>query len=248
MKQRQSFNRPPQITKESILLIGDAQVPFQDIGFIRHVKDVAKAWGIRSCVWGGDMVDFHALSPFFGRAKGEADDELSEDAEGLIEIAEGFDRIVWIRGNHEDRLSRAINKWLRSDRIRMMLGLSDVIKASDYYHCLIGREWIAEHPKSTSEIPARAAVWLAEKYNRNVIMFHNHLTGWAQTRDGVHLGIEAGMCADVDKMEWVSLRHSKRPQMTQGAVILRWNGHQYYPYQLTRWTDWDFEIGRFKAS
>jgi hypothetical protein len=236
------YDNPPKIEKESVLILGDCQIPFHDAEFINQVKELAFSWGIKQCVWGGDILDLNALSIFLSR-EDNAQQELDESEVYLAELASGFDRALWLMGNHEERLFRALDAWIGADRIRKMMGLGSQVVASDYYYGLIGEEWIVSHPKNTSVIPGRVAMWLAEKYKRNQAILHDHVCGMAPTRDGSLLGISVGMCADPKRLEYVATRQNIRPEMCQGALILRYDGEKYWPHHLTRWTDFDWLKG-----
>lgn len=214
------------------------QIPFHNAAWINRCKNLALKWGIKTCVWGGDAIDLSALSVFIAKAK-NVEEELTKDEEYLKQLASGFTKIIWLMGNHEEHFRRRIGDWLSSERVKRLIGLEDRVEISDYYWCLVGKDWQIEHPANTSEIAARAATWLAEKYRRNVGMFHNHLTGYSQTRDGDLIGIDVGMSADEERLEYVKLRHNKKPKMTNGALILRWDAKErkYYPHHLTQHTD-----------
>lgn len=215
-------------------------MPYHDAAFLNKVKSLALAWGIRRCIWGGDMLDLAAFSIWVSRSA-DADAELDAGELALAGLAGGFDEVDWLWGNHEDRLRKALGAWLDAERIRKLMGLGTHIKAHNYYHCLVGDDWIITHPKNTSVIPARVAVWLSEKFNKNVAMLHNHVCGESQTRDGEHIGIDIGMCADPYRLEYNAIRLGTRPAMSQGALILRYDaeGQRYHPHHLTQWADWE---------
>lgn len=245
---RKRYDQPPRLAGESVLVIGDAQAPYHDAVLINQVRRVAFAWGIRSCIWAGDMADMAVFSIFMNEST-DAEMELDETHLALAEMASGFDCITWLMGNHEARFRNAINRYLSLERVRMLLGLDAKIATSDYYWGLVGSDWRISHPKNTSVVPARVAQQLAEKFQRNVAQFHNHLTGLMPTRDGRHIGVEVGICADPKRMEYVQTRDNTRPVMQQGALILRWDGAQYWPHLLSPlWTDWDYEIWQAKQA
>lgn len=239
VSERPRYDDPPRIDGESVLLLGDCQIPFHDAAFINKCKELAFSWGVRRCVWGGDILDFATLSVFLTEAQ-DADEELDEDERYLAELASGFEHVDWLLGNHEARLRNRLAKWLDAERIRKMLGLDTTVTAHNYFYCLVGADWIVTHPKNASELPARVAMWIAEKCGRNVAMFHDHVTGISQTRDGEHIGVSVGMCADSLRMEYQAIRQSKRPAMTQGAAILRWDGARYWLHHLTAHTDFEW--------
>lgn len=242
--ERPRYDTPPRIDVDC-LVIGDAQVPFHDAEFINRCKHVAFAFGIKTCIWGADMVDFHALAQWVSHDEERSlEHELAEGQKHLDEIAAGFDEVHWIRGNHENRIVNALGRWLPTERIAMMLGTGAHVKAYDYYWMQVGDDWLIEHPYNASVIPARVAAWLAEKYNRNVITFHGHTLGEAQTRGGQRIGIDCGVSCDPEKLAYQTMRHNTRTAMMRGAVILRrGNDNVFYKIHLDEWVDFDLLAG-----
>lgn len=234
------YNTPPRVDG-SCLVIGDAQVPFQDADFIDKCKSVALAYGVKSMVWVGDMIDLHAISIFLAQAKDALADELLEDEIGLKSIAAGFDQILWLCGNHDERLSRVLQMWVPMERIAAMLGLDARIEASNYYHCFIGDKWLASHPKNSSVIPARIPSTLALKYRRNVLSFHGHLVGAVQIND--YWAIDVGVTCDPERLEYSMVRQSTRPKVQRGAVLmLKGADDAYHPRLLNDLTNWELEV------
>lgn len=237
--QHPRYNTPPRID-ESCLVIGDSQVPFQDADFIDKCKAVALSFGVKEMVWVGDMIDLHAISIFLAQKKEPLADELLEDEIGLTSIAAGFDKVLWLCGNHDERLSRVLQAWIPMERIAKMLGLGSNIEASDYYHCFIGDRWMATHPKNSSIIPGRVPSTLALKYRRNVISFHGHLVGAVQMND--LWAIDAGVTCDPTRLEYSMVRQSTRPKVQRGAVLmLKDDDDEYHPRLLNDLTDWNLE-------
>lgn len=234
------YDNPPKIEAESVLVLGDLQIPFHDAAFLNKCISLARCWGIRRLLLGGDVLDLNAFSIWVTRSA-DANAELDEAERTMARVISGFATIDWLMGNHEDRIRKALGAWLSADRIRKLIGLGANVEAHDYYHCFVGDDWIVTHPKNTSVIPARVAVWLSEKFGRNVAMLHNHVCGVSQTRDGEHIGIDVGMCADPMRLEYNAIRMGTRPAMSQGALILRWCAEErrYYPHHLTQWADWE---------
>lgn len=237
--QRPKFNAPPQINK-SCLVIGDAQAPFHDAQFLNKIKKVTFAYGVKTCIWCGDMIDFHAISIFLSQKKTSIEEELVEDEIALGQIADGFDDVLWVAGNHDERMSRMLTEWIPIDRLRLMLRLDDLVKTTDYYYCFIGKQWMATHPKNSSVIPARIPSMLAQKYQRNTISFHGHLNGMVMYND--FWCIDAGVVCDPDRLEYSSVRQSTRPKVQRGAVLML-KDHQgvFHPRVLNDLTDWELE-------
>ena len=238
---RPRYNRPPRIDKKSILAIGDSQIPFHDHEWINKCKKLAFAYGIRTSLWAGDIVDFTSLSIFVAKNQ-EVEKELIECEEHLGELAAGFTDIIYLPGNHELRLQRLLREWVSMDRVCKLLNLPKQVRGFDYSFCEVGGDWLVEHPKNYSVIAGRVAATLAEKYRKNIAIFHDHQCGEMKTRDGRFIGMSVGMCADGSRLDYYSVAHSTTPKMMQGALLLRWDGQQYFPHHLTEETDWDYEF------
>lgn len=232
-------NTPPRVD-DSRLVLGDAQVPFQDADFINKCKAVAFAYGVRNALFVGDMIDLHAVSVFLSQIKDPLSKELDEDEIGMTSIVAGFDEVLWSCGNHDERLSRMFQQWLPMARIAAMLRLPDNVKTTNYFHCELGDKWIATHPKNSSVIPARIPSMLALKYYKNVISFHGHLVGAVQMND--YWCIDAGVTCDPARLEYSMVRQSTRPKVQRGAVLmLKSADGEYRPRLLNDLTDWEFE-------
>lgn len=234
------YDAPPRID-ESVLCIGDCQIPYHDAEFINNVKRVALAFGVKAIALVGDVFDFHALSIFLSQANADLNKELDADEYYFQQLVSGFDKKILVIGNHEYRLSRMLGQYLNAERLKKLLGLGADVVVSNYAYLHIGNEWQASHPKNASVIPARVPTLLAEKYRRHTISFHGHLTGTAQTRDGL-IAIDAGITCDPMRLEYTAVTQNTRPVMTQGAVILLKRREKYYPRIFNKFTDWDFEI------
>lgn len=241
---RPKFDSPPRIDG-AVLILPDVEIPFHNAEFVNHCIEFAALAGIRQCIWAGDVVRLESLSPFIASEK-DTNDELEEVGTILPALLGPFERILWVWGNHDARLGRQLDRELDSALVARLfvrgesaLEFYRKVEISDYYFCEVGDEWLIEHPKATSVIAARAATWLAERENKNVAMGHNHLCGIAPTRDGRHVGIDIGACTDFSRTRYYQLRHSVRPKMGNGALVLYPRDDHYYYIHFTKDTDWE---------
>ena len=234
------FNTPPRVD-DSRLVFGDCQIPYQDADFLNKCKAVAFAYGVKKGVLGGDAIDFHAVSIFLAQFKQSLAEELDQDEIGLTSIAAGFDELLWLCGNHEERLSRMLQQWLPMERIAAMLMLPPNVVTTNYYYCHLGDHWEATHPKNSSVIPGRIPSILAPKYKRNVISFHGHLVGAVMMND--YWAIDAGVTCDPERLEYSMVRQSTRPKVQRGAVLMLLDADGvYHPKILNDLTNWDAEV------
>jgi hypothetical protein len=234
------YNEPLQIN-ESILCLGDLQIPFHDAKFISNCVRVSHAFGVYTCGWFGDAFDIYSLSIFLSELAKDLKEELDDDESFGSELSSQFKKIFWCNGNHDERMARALMQWLPVDRLRKLLGLGDHVKASDYFYAFIGDDWMATHPKNASVIPGRVPAALALKYRRNVLAFHGH--GLAATMIDDLWAVDVGMCADRVRLGYVQLRQNTRPLMQQGAALmLRDVDGVFHLRLLNGMTDWGLEI------
>jgi len=234
------YDAPPRID-ESVLCLGDCQIPYHDAKFINHCADVASAFGVTTALWVGDAFDFHALGIFLSQNKDALSKEIEQDRKYGEQLANRFARVLWTNGNHEDRLSRMLAQYLKLEQTKTLFGLPKHVETSDYYFCEIGDDWIATHPKNASVIPGRVPSMLALKYRKNVLSFHGHLVGACQI-NGLW-AIDVGVTCDPMRLEYPNVRHNTRPMMQRGAVLMLKDSHgKFRPRILNELTDFDFEM------
>lgn len=167
---------------------------------------------------------------------GNVSEEIRESRVVLQAFANHFERVVWIMGNHEQRITRILEKTLDAVHLARLFGADDPKwEVSGYYWCELmsgGVKWQIEHPINTGKGSSRR---LVPKYGCNIIMGHNHHLSLMSDPSGQYLAIEPGMGADESKMGYVQQRHNAMDVHVLGAIIIR-DGK---PTLLNRFTDWD---------
>jgi predicted phosphodiesterase len=241
----------PLTVRGSFLFLSDFEIPFHDAAFINACFTVARAYGVRQCVWGGDAMHFEAFSPFPG-ADTDAEQELSEIDEYLPGFLEPFDKITWFMGNHDDRPQRALDRKISNQKaLRLAIApeTQELFRAkvtmSEYYWCLAAHGWQLEHQKNNSTIPARVAQQLTMKYHCHVITGHTHKVG--ATKQNGFWAIDAGCGVDVKRLAYPNLRHSTHTAMENGAVLMLEFGEQYVPLPLVP-ERMEFELWRARKA
>lgn len=165
--------------------------------------------------------------------------EIKESRTVLKSLENSFDKIVWMMGNHEQRVLRTLQKVLPVDSLAVVFG-ADNPKwiVSPYYHCVLtsgGEEWKIEHPINTGKGSSKK---LASKFTSHVVMGHNHHFNITTDPSGKWYAIEPGMGMDEERMAYVAQRHNAADTHIVGALIVR-NGK---PTPLNKFTDWDLLI------
>lgn len=162
--------------------------------------------------------------------------EIKESRAVLKALEEHFDRLIWIMGNHEKRVLKALEKILPVDTLATLFGAdSPKWEVSPYYWCVLvsgGVEWQIEHPINTGKGSSKK---LAPKFGKNIVMFHNHHYSITTDPSGEFYAIEPGMGMDESRMPYAMQRHNAADMHMVGALIVR-HGK---PTPLNKWTDWD---------
>ena len=153
----------------------------------------------------------------------------------LKSLDDCFDSFVWVLGNHEGRLLRAINSPVQPSELLNLMKLEEgKWQIAPYYYCLLETEqgtYRITHPKSAANGAARG---LASQYLQNVIMGHSHKVFWDWDVSGRFHAIQAGHCVDEMRLAYAAQRDAKRDSHALAAVIVK-NG---YPYLLKEQMDW----------
>jgi hypothetical protein len=147
-----------------------------------------------------------------------------------------FDSLVWVLGNHEGRLLRAINSPVEPSELLNMMRLEEgKWRIAPYYYCLLETEqgtYRITHPKSAANGTAR---FLCSQYFQHIIMGHSHKMFFDFDPSGKYYAIQAGHCVDEERLAYCAQRDAKRDSHKLGAVIVRGG----YPYLLHELIDWE---------
>lgn len=230
------YNDPPKVS-DNFVVLPDLHCPCEDEEFIDKVSGLAASWGIKDAVIAGDLLDLESLSSYVNDVTCTVEYGL-EHAEKVIDgLLQVMDNVVWIMGNHEERLLRVIGKnQISFERLKRLVSCDPRLTFSEYFYAMSddGR-WMICHPAEFSVAnPLGVTSLMAAKYGVNVITGHMHVTACGQDLTGKYYGVVAGMCADPDKLGYAALRPNKKPHMERGAVIVQ----DGYPWLLTKWSDW----------
>ena len=231
---KERFDAPPAIEGDALIL-ADPHCPYHDAAFINQTVTIAVKWGVPNCIVAGDILDYNAFSPFDPNMTDTLEQEFTAGEALLGALAHAFTKVLCLTGNHDARLYKKIGyHQIAPERVGKMLSSAENVEFSPYYFCLLGDNYLVEHPKNVSVLGGKVASSLAAKYHKNVISTHGHLFGMSQDVSGEYVGIDSGCCADPRRLEYISLRHNTRPEVVQGAVILRGG----YPWLLNKFSDW----------
>lgn len=147
-----------------------------------------------------------------------------------------FDSFVWVLGNHEGRLLRAINSPVQPSELLNLMKLGEgKWQIAPYYFCLLHTSkgtFRITHPKSAANGAARG---LAGQYLQHIIMGHSHKAFFDWDVSGRFYAIQCGHMVDEMRLAYAAQRDAKRDSHKLGAVIVR----DGYPYFLHEGIDWE---------
>lgn len=84
------WNEPP-VMSGDVLVMGDLHIPFHNADFINRCLLLAKRWGIKKCIIGGDALDARSFSHWPDDFQSEARKIVSQEFEKvLIDLAESM--------------------------------------------------------------------------------------------------------------------------------------------------------------
>ena len=164
-----------------------------------------------------------------------ASTELAIARRELRRLAEQFDKVDMILGNHCGRLLRSLQTALDPGELLRLLEAGDKWRIAPYYFeyldTIQGRYQI-EHPKNSAKFSASK---LASKYLCHILQAHGHQLNFTFDPSGKYYAIEMGCCVDEMRLCYVAQRHNTSPTHILGAVIVK----KGYPYLLHQYTNWE---------
>jgi predicted phosphodiesterase len=119
--------------KRKLLVINDLHIPYHDKRAVKLILYIINALRPNALVINGDLVDFYPLSAHVSTAQFDPstlDDELDTAIEFLHEVSKSVGEIVYILGNHEDRLDRFIEH--NAKPFRNLLTMENLLKQEDF--------------------------------------------------------------------------------------------------------------------
>lgn len=225
-----NLNRPIVVEDPSVAITADWHVPLYDPTYVNYFIETARARGARTLIAAGDFFNFDALSRFDPKQEDAGlEFELSEATAVMRVLLESFDRIVYLWGNHDGRLTKALGFAIQfKEAMKLVFGslgqeALEILEFSNLDHCWLkqgdGREWYVCHPENYNRNPLTTARVLASKFNANVITAHSHHCAIGYGTDGKKVIAEVGGLFDKDKTAYLQ-KTTTHPTWQQGFAIL----------------------------
>jgi hypothetical protein len=234
---------------DECLIGGDFHLPTAKLGFIEkmcrfteaNVKKARAALYIVGDLHNGDKDAKHAKHiPPVSRAQ-----EIDFTQQMIDYLLGYFDDLYITPGNHmRNRLIEYLEGDVNlSQMTRLLTTKPDRVKLSPYdiVHITSGGDrWTITHQYSYSKNKLVKANQLAQKYQSNVITFHQHHTAIGRDEFDRYTVVDCGGFHDQDMMGYVGLVPNTFPRMNNAFVFLReGTAHLMTPYRgITDWRLW----------
>lgn len=227
MERISSINGQLHTTGDAIVA-GDFHIPQQDDIMVESICDFGRDFGIEMLIINGDFCNSDVFSEF-KRKQTNAGWQVEKAAcrKVMSKFQSAFKYIVWILGNHDNRIMRVTNYSVTFDDLaRILVDNYDPkqIYLTDWDH-IIHDDWRICHPHEYSRKPCFKAKQFGEKYNCNTIVGHSHMLNMMAKRTGktVRYYIDGGCCCDNDLVEYEIMNTTSFSRWTPGFVLLRNN-------------------------
>jgi hypothetical protein len=152
------------------------------------------------------------------------EDETQTASDLLVEVSTVFSRIIILSGNHEYRMVKALAGQLPFSEIMKGWECHDIIgdnlEVEDLPVALLGDWGMVCHPGNYSKSSGAVAVRLAEKYQRDVFMGHDHFIAFRFDISGKHKAISLGCCCREDLMPYKQFNVTTHPVWNIGFITV----------------------------
>jgi predicted phosphodiesterase len=213
-----SFADPLSLTLDNLTVVADLHAPYHSPYMLQRMLDRSLAHGSETLIIAGDLYNFDSVSPW--PSQGQVDsfrEEIEVAGDVLLTLSHYFSAIYVCNGNHDERLSR---------RAAADIGLNELVTLSldrevpscpiytteyDYIRVQTASQpWVIGHLSSFSRRPGEAARRIAERYQANVAVGHDHIQGYTSTSEGAFLCVSVGSMIDIDDQGRSSLWYKER--------------------------------------
>lgn len=215
------------------IIASDFHVPFHDCDFILTMLHFAKDKGIRKLLIGGDFMNCDDYSSFFSMVNPIPwSDEKDIARDLLIDLANHFDEIKVLTGNHELRFLRKLERGDINDlwgSVTYVLrdNIKDKIQFSMYPYCQINGNIQCEHGKYR-QIPLSLGRARHANTHMNMVIFHGHQTGFCYAPNGKHKLFDCGLMADPLKFDYKQINPTTHFEWSQSFLWLEDGRMRHY--------------------
>jgi len=238
---------PPQLVVpyQNCAVIGDCHMPYIHKAALIDCLSSSQQRGIKTAILNGDALDMDWCSTWMSLAAPGTMAEVEHHRRAVYDImlalAGVFEKIYVVRGNHDARLTKMLNKRLSLSAVWQMFAvpaddwrdregnklpnLLNIMEITErYYMTMEGSPtgpWRFSHQKNYSTIPGRVPGNLAGKKETNVVCAHtHHLAIVTSGTKSNWYGVEGGCLFDERKVEYKEMRDTTHPRSDVGWVTI----------------------------
>ncbi len=236
------------------LIFNDLHLPFINVQLLDKAMGIADALNLKQLVILGDLIDFESVSKHdFGGDQFELMEELNISKEYLWVMSKRFDRIVFVRGNHDERVIKFLKRIKRMfikettdnecSAYHAILGVdvsktpwqqykaffeSTKVEISNYAKCEIEGKYIGLHPSNYSRNPPSVEKQMCSKYLKHVIGTHAHLCALGFHASAQFIALQLGGLVDSDLVFYKNMRETTHPEWVPGFGWIKDKKLGYY--------------------
>jgi predicted phosphodiesterase len=217
-------------------ILADIHAPLFNKDALQTAIMSTSSMGIKRVILLGDFLDNGWCSTFLDVAKKSGMFNVSEVIDSVYKtlsvIVNNYEEVFIVRGNHDERLAKALQKNLGMSEIYKIFSVQkgkpslyeklNIVENFQMY--MTGSptgDWLLAHQKNTSSIRGKVAQDLATIHEINVVTSHNHDLAVTTSRNKSRFfAVAAGCLADEAKMSYKTIRVSNySPWITGWAYI-----------------------------
>lgn len=223
---------------KKFLVMGDWHVPYEDRAALACVIKLGVLINPDKIILEGDILDMWQLSKFDKEPSRQyrIDKDIKQTYDRLMELRDTFPKaqIIYLFGNHEDRLRRYRWRVARELNSLKMLKLENLLKLDDLHIKYYTRDkdvhqenaLLFTHGSVVSQDSGATARRMVRKYGMSLVMGHTHRLGSYYKTDfpGVKGGWENGcLCDPTLAKEW----GQGFPDWQQGCSVVYMRGQRF---------------------
>lgn len=232
MKRRSVSVEQPIKLKGDAVITADWHIPLYDAEYANKMILQARKEKIKTLIIAGDFFNHDALSQYFPKqANANLEFEWKEATSVMTALTRSFDKIIFLYGNHDARLSKALGYTIPfAQAMGMVFGKlgKDVLQKVQFTnldHCFLrsGRKttYFICHPNSYSTVPLATSRKLASKTSGlSIITAHAHHCAVGFGPSGDQVVAEIGGLFDKGATAYLK-RTTTHPEWVQGYGIVR---------------------------
>jgi hypothetical protein len=225
-----NVDEPLVLTNQDAMITADWHIPIYNPHLVNEMIERARDEQINQLVVGGDWFNFDSLSHYDPKQEDAGLEREIEESQHVMRIlAETFEDIYFIWGNHDARMHKALGYKIKfANAMRLLFGelgkdVNRKLHISNLDHLWMEypdaapnkRRWRVCHPATYSRVPLSTPRVLASKYNANVICAHAHHAAVGFATDGIRTVAEAGGLFNQHKTSYLQ-RSTTFPVWTPG--------------------------------